>query len=307
MNLLLPMLAPHESVDLDLFTDYPVYVSPKYDGIRCLIDESGTPVSRTLKPIQNRYITAELQKLKLPTGMDGELVTLTDSKVDPYNTVQSNIMTRYARPEQWKYVVFDLQSPKDFYHRHHELLSWWSNLTSQSPHLEIVPQILCDTRLFLESLEVEFLSRGFEGLMLKTPHGRYKGGRTTLTESISFKLKRFEDSEALVMGMTQALENTNPQQEDHAGNAKRSKHQEGMVPKEEMGNLVVKDIHHPEYEQFEIGTGFTHENRVWWWKRCWDSDEPLTNIIVKYKFQKHGTDKRPRCPVYLGIRNPQDL
>ena len=37
---------------------YPVLVTPKLDGIRCLVKDTGV-VSRTLKPIPNKYIRKE--------------------------------------------------------------------------------------------------------------------------------------------------------------------------------------------------------------------------------------------------------
>ena len=44
-----PMLLPRETPDLDNL-QYPVYVTPKLDGIRCLF-KGGVALSRTLKPI----------------------------------------------------------------------------------------------------------------------------------------------------------------------------------------------------------------------------------------------------------------
>jgi len=68
-----PMLMPRETPDLDTLP-YPVYVTPKLDGIRVLFKD-GVALSRTLKPIPNKSIQKwaafwgdELE------GMDGELI-----------------------------------------------------------------------------------------------------------------------------------------------------------------------------------------------------------------------------------------
>jgi DNA ligase-1 len=51
---------------------YPVLVSPKLDGIRCLIVD-GKALSRSFKPIPNLFIQSLLSKQEF-NGLDGELV-----------------------------------------------------------------------------------------------------------------------------------------------------------------------------------------------------------------------------------------
>ena len=51
---------------------FPVYVSTKLDGIRCLIID-GVAYSRSLKPIRNKYIQSIIGNEKY-NGFDGELV-----------------------------------------------------------------------------------------------------------------------------------------------------------------------------------------------------------------------------------------
>ena len=64
---------PRETPDLDNL-QYPVYVTPKLDGIRCLFKD-GVALSRTLKPIPNKSIQVwAKQYAKVLEGMDGELI-----------------------------------------------------------------------------------------------------------------------------------------------------------------------------------------------------------------------------------------
>jgi DNA ligase-1 len=297
------MLAPHESVDLESFKDYPVYVSPKYDGIRCLIGEGGWAYSRTLKPIPNLHIRQTLRALQLPFGLDGELVSYTTGKMDKYSEVQSAVMSKYGTPA-FLYHTFDIQTsnPSDCFLDRMALIE----SICFKAGLPLITNRCCSSRAEVENAELRFLYIGFEGVMLKLPHGYYKHGRCTLLESTMFKLKRFTDSEALVLGMEEELENQNPLDMDFAGHAKRGHSQEGMVPKGRMGKLHCRDIHDAALEEFDIGTGFTHADRDWWWQHRMDK-EVIGKVMVKYKYQKHGTDKRPRTPVCLGIRNPQDI
>ena len=300
MTLKPPMLAPHESVDLDQFKDYPVYVSPKYDGIRCLIDELGFPVSRTMKSIPNTHIRRALITAHLPAGLDGELVSYTTGKMDKYNQVQSAVMCQYGTPA-FLYHVFDIQmAGKTFIER----LPYVESACAKAG-LPLTQNLLCSSQAEVEQAELSYLQQGFEGVMLKIPHGRYKHGRCTLDESIMFKLKRFVDSEALVIGIYEEMENTNPVDYDFAGHLKRGHSLEGMVPKGRMGKLYCRDIHHPEYENFKIGTGFTFADKDWWWNKR--SAIASDKTIIKYKYQLFGMDKRPRQPVYLGLRSPIDL
>ena len=53
-----PMLLERKNPDIYKL-DYPFYVSPKLDGIRCVITADG-PKTRTLKPIPNKYISTDL-------------------------------------------------------------------------------------------------------------------------------------------------------------------------------------------------------------------------------------------------------
>ena len=51
---------------------YPLLATQKIDGIRCLIID-GVAMSRSLKPIPNRYIQSIIGKREY-NGLDGELV-----------------------------------------------------------------------------------------------------------------------------------------------------------------------------------------------------------------------------------------
>ena len=62
---------------------FPVLVSPKLDGIRCVI-HNDQPVSRTLKPIPNRFIQSELG---FYPPFDGELMV--GDPLDPAETLRA--------------------------------------------------------------------------------------------------------------------------------------------------------------------------------------------------------------------------
>ena len=89
---------------------YPVLVSPKLDGIRCVI-HNDQPVSRTLKPIPNRFIQSELG---FYPPFDGELMV--GDPLDPaaFNKSTSGIMSHDGEPA-FTFWVFDWVNPHDLH------------------------------------------------------------------------------------------------------------------------------------------------------------------------------------------------
>lgn len=110
------------------------------------------------------------------------------------------------------------------------------------------------------------------------------------------KVKRFEDSEAEVLGTVEEMFNGNEAQRDELGRTKRSKAKAGLVGKGTMGALKVRDL--KTKVEFEIGTGFTADDRARQWP---------TGLIVRYKFFAVGVKDKPRHPVYLGERDVKDM
>jgi DNA ligase-1 len=74
-----------------------------------------------------------------------------------------------------------------------------------------------------------------------------------------------------------------------------------MVGAEMLGSLVVQDM--KTGVQFEIGTGFSREQRI----EIWNNFNKFKKNIIKYKYQELSVDSVPRFPVYLGIRAKQDI
>ena len=112
--MLKPMLAVKADMDQIVL---PILVTPKRDGIRCLT-VNGVAMSRSLKPIPNKFVREQLAGLH---GLDGELMLK-----GAFNDVQSGIMTEDGEPD-FMYHVFDrfdsdagywarVQSIKDFAH-----------------------------------------------------------------------------------------------------------------------------------------------------------------------------------------------
>jgi len=281
---------------------FPVYATPKLDGIRCLkID--GQIVSRTFKPIRNAELAAAVKDL-LPDGSDGELIMEGGNFQSTTSMIMSadkTIGNEKAYFYWFDYVLDDNKKPylerindmKKFVEDHPEILT-------ASP-VKIVPLVPTEIKTIEELLkyESEVLEENFEGVMLRSANGPYKFGRSTLKEGSLVKMKKFDDDEAVIIGFNELQKNTNEKTKDEFGYAKRSSHKNGKIEQDTLGSIDVNwnGIH------FSIGSGFTAEQR----KEFWNDRDNLVGKIVKFKYFATGMKEAPRFPTFLGIRSEDDM
>jgi DNA ligase-1 len=273
-------------------------LSPKIDGIRALV-VNGQLVSRTMKPIRNYYTQALFGRPELE-GLDGELVVGNPWDKNLMQQTSSGVMSYDGRPPV-KFVVFDRwdggNSPYD------ERLYHTLNSVKYYPP-NVVPLIHERVTTYDDMLKFEemYLSRGFEGVMLRHPNGPYKQNRSTLKEAYLVKVKRFADGEAIITGAEPLYRNTNEALLDERGYTKRSHSADGKVADDLLGNLLVRDM--ATGIQFSVGSGFTEFQRRDLWSRRYE----LSGMIVKYKsFKNAGVKDAPRHPIFLGFRDLEDM
>lgn len=277
--------------------DYPVLASAKIDGLRCLV-RGFELKTRTLKAIPNNHTRAVFDDPRLE-GFDGELVVGDPFSPTVFNDSQSGLMTKDGKPNV-TYYVFDLHNEDLPYNERLSLLE------ERFKTLDDLPVVFLDQRLIhsheeLEAFEEEVLGVGYEGVILRSPQAPYKYGRSTLNQQWMLKLKRFEDSEAEIIGFVEGKTNNNQAVTDERGHTKRSTHKENMVPSGTLGALMVRDIHYG--WEFEIGTGFPAKEA----QEIWDDQKSKMGGIVKYQFFKVGMIDKPRFPSYKGFRHKADI
>lgn len=283
-----PMLAGKAEIDKLVF---PVLGSPKLDGVRAIVKD-GVLLSRSLKPIPNKALQARFSVGELD-GCDGELIVGLPHAKDVYNRTIREVMT-IDGADTATFHVFDRIAPVD---------ATYINRNTTLPKMERVtpvPQAVIPDAEQLLKVEQALIAFGFEGVMLRSLGGRYKYGRSTTNEGYLLKLKRFEDSEAVVIGMEELQHNANEATVSELGLTKRSTHQENKIGLGTMGALIVRDL--KTGVEFNIGTGFTAEQRAWWWAHGRDDSR-----IIKYKFFPVGVKDKPRHPVYIGLRDARDM
>jgi DNA ligase-1 len=161
--------------------------------------------------------------------------------------------------------------------------------------------VLVKSQQDLSAYEEKAVARGFEGVMVRSLDGPYKFGRSSVREGYLLKIKRFKDSEAVILDMSPMLHNENEAEEDAFGRTKRSSHQENKVELDTLGKFHVKDIHTGQVFDVGTGRGLTQEVR----KQIWENRAKYIGKIIKYKYQECGTKDLPRFPVWLGFRSKE--
>lgn len=294
-----PLLAAPVDGEEDLKKlNYPVLVSPKIDGIRVLIHPELGPVTRSLKPVPNLFIMHILSKM--PWGLDGEIVSGNITAPDVFNKTASAVMTHDGEP-QFVFHVFDYFQYTDtpFVQR----LEKTAMLVKHAAYstymdairLRLVDHHFCHSCIEVLNMEDQFITQGYEGIMIRDINGIYKFGRSTFKQGILLKMKRMQDDEAVIIGFEELYRNVNPAEINALGYTERSTQHHGMVPADTLGALLVE---HKDFGHFRIGSGFDQATRDDFWRRR----KELEGKHATFKYQKVGVVDKPRFPIFKGIR-----
>jgi DNA ligase 1 len=283
-----PMLAADISADLDKLR-YPVYATPKLDGVRALIFPDGV-YSRSMKKIPNVHVQ---KRFSLPhlVGFDGELIVGSPTDKDVYRKTNS-VVASIGDSTPVGFCAFDLYTRAEPYEIR------WERFTGPIGQANVVrvPAKAVFNAQELRAVELRWIDEGYEGLILRSPDGLYKNGRSTIKEQGMLKLKRFVDSEAEVIGVEEEMHNANVATVNELGHTARSSHKANLVGKGTMGALVVRDL--KSGVEFRVGTGFTAADRA----RPWP-----VGLVIKYEYFAHGMKDKPRHSRFIGIREDWDL
>lgn len=285
VELLRPQLASSEIPDIYTQVSWPKIIQPKLDGICCLA-VNGVAMSRTMKPIPNKFIQDYFSSHKLH-GLHGELMVAGD-----FNDVQSGVMRVEGEPDFY-YVVYDIWNHEGTYQERFDVLSTF--LPDYIGRVKLIGNRVVGNADKCDILLTSIINEGYEGAMLRDPDSLYKQGRHTLKSQALMKLKKFYDDEAIVIGFEEKLTNTNVKEKDERGYSKRSSKQEGMVPADTLGALVVKWG----AVEFKIGSGYNDEQR----HHIWYNRENLLGKFVTFKYQSVSSYGVPRFPIYKAFRD----
>lgn len=285
-----PMLAYNKEVNVYALS-YPLMASPKLDGVRALVMD-GNLVSRKLILIPNRHTQRLFSKLR--EGTDGELI-VGEANKNPYPRTVGAVRRENGEPDVRFHIFDNYMAKGGFYDRHMSLPDSYGNVF-------VVPHTIIRNAEELLALEQEFLTQGYEGLMIRSMDGPYKFGRSTLKEGYLLKLKRFKDSEAVILSCYERMHNANEATTDNLGRTERSSAKAGMEPTGMLGGFIARDVN-PESKffgvEFDIPASTITQDEL---KPMWDHRADYPGQIAVYKYFLYGSKDKPRIPTFKGFR-----
>lgn len=278
---------------------FPVYASPKIDGIRALAIND-TLLTYALKPIPNVHVRETFKKYQ---GLEGELVLMDD--MGAIRKTTSAIMTREGKPKV-KFLVFDRFQPREkgfsFSARYHDVYNMIADYGGFSAgNVDRVEHDFLHNLEQLIEYERDQINLGYEGVVLRSPDGLYKWGRSTVKEGYMLKLTRRPNAEAKIVGFVERMKNNNEQKRDNHGKAKRSNHKAGKSGRGDLGAVVV--VADKWFDEFEVGSGFSDELR----KKIWKNRKAYLGKVIKFEYTEAGGYEVPRNPTFLTFRDKRDM
>ena len=280
----------------------PKLASPKINGVRGIVVD-GVVMSYNMKPIPNDFVQSVFGRKELH-GMDGELIV---GAANDHNSLRNTIsgIMRHNGECDVRFHLFDLFTGTGPYSvRYHDVKTLVNDKPTQKltdRRIQLVEHTLITNYTDLQLFEEDCLDRGYEGIMLRHPDGPYKNGRSTPREDFLWKVKRFEDAEATVIGFEEEQHNTNTLQTNELGKAKRTSHKAGKVAKGTLGGLLVVGLT-GRYKgvEYRVGMGFDDATA----QEIWDNQQTWLGRTVKVKYFPVGNKDKPAHTVFLGERRP---
>ena len=204
MKTIKPMLAHKYNPDK---ADYPAYIQPKLDGVRCVFTKDGA-YSRTGKEFKNvDHIKKDLKVVfnRYPNIiLDGELYNhgLKDDFEKIISLVRKTKPTQEHRDEAEQLVQYHMYDIASYPHATYEWRMHFINTLTDSAVVRtskclriIKTEVALDYDNAIHKHE-KYLKQGYEGSIYRSMTGQYKNTRSWDL----MKFKDFEDSEATIVG-----------------------------------------------------------------------------------------------------------
>lgn len=280
---------------------YPLYLSPKLDGIRCVI-KNGLPLTRTLKLLPNKRIRKLLSCC--PEGLDGELIVGDPTDKDVFSRTQSVVMSGEGEIADFKFYVFDRWNQPDIFFdaRHNGLKIVMEHMVQYRGHdwLAHVEQHMVRSLDELLELEQRYRSAGYEGVMLRSPVANYKFGDSRLSDGALMKFKRWQDAEAKIISVIEGTTNLSDPEIDERGYIFRPVLAHATVGRGTLGAFVCEL---PNGVKFKVGNGMSEELKA----ELWAQKDNLIGRWITFKYQDLTKDGKPRFPTFKAFRDPIDF
>ena len=206
-------------------------------------------------------------------------------------------MSEQGEPDFVFYVFDDFTHPNLPYSERADKMRY--KVDTVTDHIKFLGHKLIHNIDDINSCLEKEQSKGGEGLILRSPNGVYKFGRSTAKEQLSMKLKFFCQDEFEVVGFNERMHNANEATTNELGYTERSSHKENMIPMNTLGSLVLKYGD----DTFNLGTGFDDALR----KEIWDNKEKYLGKLASVRYMSVGQKTLPRVPSFIGWRDSDDI
>jgi len=178
--------------------EYPVWVQPKLDGVRCLIYKKDDRIvfqsrqNTVFPPFEHMVdeVTRLLDKMPLGTVLDGELYTHGMG----FEQIVSMVRRSAKRTVDLKYTWYDFFIPGDHTWTYEERLNLITK-AYQPGMIELIETQRVHSEKELHTWLAHYVDRKYEGIMVRR-NGVYKEGRSK--DLLKYKL--FKDDEFEVVG-----------------------------------------------------------------------------------------------------------
>lgn len=299
---------------------FPLIGQPKIDGVRGLNMHGGL-TGRSLKLFKNQY-TTHFYSQDFFKGFDGEFAAAEETHPDLCRLTTSALGTISGQPFTlwWLFDYVTAENNSLSYLERYTHLTQRVEYLQTDPschpwagHLRVVPMRMIYTLDELLEYDAENLDKGFEGTIIRDPHGKHKQGRSTVREGGLLRIKQFIESEAIVEAVVEGESNQNEAQTNELGLQFRSSHQANMIPNGLVGSLTcralqtVTDRGRVVIEEGQIITvspgNMPHDLR----KYYFENQNEILKKVIKFKFFPKGIKDKPRFPTFVTIRQPEDM
>ena len=276
------MLAPNKIPNLTEI-QYPVLVQPKLDGYRCLY-VAGKLWSRAGKPFGNKNLTKYFDKLGGVGNyvLDGELYA-TNTNFSSLQTVLNSHDKKL--PSDLKFFVYDCV-PLEAWHKQDYNKSYEARISDMRSILNDrvanyqriidTPTDEVDSPQEVIKIYKEYLTKGYEGVMLKSPGGKYQWKRTSIRSGEMLKLKPFKTEDLKIKDIFEG-------EGDFEGTA---------------GGIVVDR----NGQEIRVGSGFDFKTR----DRLFKNPSNYIDSTAEIKFFEETEEGSLRHPVFMRFREDKD-
>lgn len=298
---------------------FPCWVQPKIDGVRAM-NLNGKLTGRSFDPFTGHLITAAFSRPEFQ-GLDGEMILGVNPTADGLCRLTTGAIGRFkgvtemANIHWWVFDFLpDAQAQELPYAERYQALKEHLVKINHS-RLHLVPSQVVYNLNDLHWWYAHWLSKGYEGLIIRNPRASYKEGRATQKGMELWRIKPWADAEILVTGITEGAKNGNEAKRNTLGRTERSSAQAGLIPNGQVGSIqgtMVADFHDPvtgkllfpKGLEVTVGSGELSVKEAEYYFR---NPHEIIGHLVKFKHMTHGVKEQPRFPTYISHRLPQDM